>query len=202
MTVNYFEHKKKGMMLLEILVVVGIFVVISSSVWPLMANIFSQGTMLRNSLAANDEARIAIKKFIQEARIMSPSSLGAYPVLLASSTAFTFYSDVDNDNLKERYRYFIEGGSFKKGVTKPSGTPLVYNSAAEIKSIIITHLYATSSTLFNYFDSNNTQMAYPMNATAIRSVELLLPIAFPSQQGLRLITFSSRVTMRTLKDNY
>jgi len=193
---------KQGSALLELIVVIGAFVVISGAVWVFMANIFTQGTMLRTSLAANDEARIAVKRFTQEARIMSPSSLGAYPILLASTTAFTFYSDVDHDNLKERYRYFIENGSLKKGVTKATGSPLLYNNANEKKVVVIGRLQGTSPVLFNYFDSNNTQLLYPLTVTDIRSVEIVLPVAIDPRQGSGSILFSSRATMRTLKDNY
>jgi hypothetical protein len=196
------HYMERGNALLEIVVVIGIFVVISAAVWALMANVFTQGTMLRTSLAANDEARIAVKRFTQEVRVMSPSSLGAYPIALASSTSFTFYSDLDHDSLKERYRYFIEGGSLKKGVTKPTGSPLVYNSANEKVTIVVSRLYGVSPTVFNYFDSNNSQMSDPINVTNVRSVEIVLPAALDPRQGLNSVVFSSRATMRTLKDNY
>jgi len=196
------NNLNRGFSLLELLIVIGIFGLISTVVWAFAANVFKQSTIFRTDLAVNDEARFGIKKFVQEARIMSPSSLGAYPILLASTTAFTFYSDVDHDSLKERYRYFTESGSLKKGVIKPTGSPLVYNSADEKKITVVNNLFSTSTTLFKYFDTNNTQMTYPINITAIRSVEISLPIKLDPRQGTSSITFTSRVTMRTLKDNY
>ena len=69
-----------------------------------------------------------MKTMVSEIRTASTANTGAYTIGLATDSALTFYSDTDNDGLKEKVRYFITGTTLQKGLTKPTGSPLSYNA--------------------------------------------------------------------------
>ena len=197
---------KKGFTIIETLVALGIFVAISFLISSFVRSIFFINTDLNNSLSAQFDARQIMKKIVSELRSTSPSSLGAYPILNAASSSLTFYSDIDDDGLKEKIRYFLQSGNFKRGVVKPSGSPLTYNDAGETLSTVTVNVTnSTSTPVFEYFDENYTgtssPLTYPMNILAIRLVRLTLIVEKDSNRLPIPFTISTQVMLRNLKDN-
>src|SRR4051812_13245134 len=119
----------KGFTLIELLVSIAIIAFVTVTATTFQKDIFSLNFSLQASLNAQLDARHVVKVMVAELRKTSPSDLGAYPIALASSTGVIFYSDVNNDGLKDQVRYFLTGKTVKKGVTAPSGNPLTYNPA-------------------------------------------------------------------------
>src|SRR3989344_5539756 len=128
---NKIFNSKKGFTIIETIISVFILSLIVVSAATFQKDVFSLNFSLQNSLNAQLDARHVVKIMVAELRKASPSALGAYPIALASSTAITFYSDVDSDGVKDRVRYFLSGSTIKRGVLAPSGSPLAYVDANE-----------------------------------------------------------------------
>ena len=113
------------------------------------------------------------------------------------SQSFTFYSDIDNDSLKEKIRYYLSGAILKKGVIKPNGNPLQYNPANEITKEIVHDVTNGGMAVFNYYDKyydgTTAPLSQPVNVLDVRLVKITLMTA--SQ------TFTTQVSIRNLKDN-
>lgn len=199
---NIFKNKK-GFTIIETLFGVAIFVVIALLLTLFSRNVWIYNAFIAGSLTDTDAGRQVLKTLTSEIRTASTADTGAYTISSASATSFTFYSDIDNDNLKEKVRYFLSGTSFQKGVIKPSGSPLTYNPANETISTLVDKL--ANSLLFEYYDRNydgtTVPLSSPVNIPAIRLVKITIVLDKDPNKSPTFMTFSTQVSIRNLKDN-
>lgn len=196
---------KKGFSLIEILVVVAIFGLIMISVSKFSADVFSLGGTVRDSLSSAQDARALLKTIAREIRMASSANNGSFTIDSASTSTFSFYSDIDDDGNKEKVRYFLSGNILKKGVIKPSGNPVVYNSSGESVSILVNNIKNATSSIFEYFDSNydgiSSPLSIPVNLSTIRLVKITLKIDADPNRAPLIRTYTTQVSFRNLKDN-
>ncbi len=195
-----------GFTLVEILISVAILSMLSLIISTFQKDVFSLNFSLQGSLNAQIDARHVLKVMVTELREVGPSAVGAYSIELASSTGVTFYSDVDNNGLKDKVRYFLSGTEVKRGITAPSGSPLTYNSANEKLSTVISGFVASSTRpLFEYYPSTYTgstpPMSYPIDIQSIRFVKITVIIDKDPNRSPAEMIVSSQVNLRNLKDN-
>lgn len=197
--------KQKGFSLAEVVVATAIVSAIFIAVFGFGQNIFSFNSNAQKNLSAQTDGRRVLKDIVKELRSASPGSQGAYPISLASTTALTFFVNVDDDEYKEQVRYFLQGKELKKGVTKPSGSPLIYDPDDEKVFILVRDINNGLTPIFEYFDSNyagtSTPLTQPVQITKIRFVRITLKIEPNSIKSLGPVIVTSQVFLRNLKDN-
>jgi len=195
----------KGVGLTEIIIVVAISAAIFTAIFQFGTSIFSFNTTSSATLSAQSDGRRVLKTIVKELRSASPSSTGTYPVLVAATSSITFFSNIDADALKEQIRYFLQNKDLKRGVIKPSGSPLTYNPANEQISTLVHDIMSTSSPIFEYFDNNyagtTTPLVQPVTITLIRLVRITIPIEKDVNKSPLPIIVQSQVMLRNLKDN-
>ena len=197
---------ESGFTLVEILISVGIISLLTVTVSTFQKDVFFLNFSLQNSLNAQLDARHIVKVIITEMREMGPSALGAYPIAVASPTSITFYGDADNDGLKDRIRYFLSGTNLVRGIISPSGSPLIYNSANEKFSTLVSGFIAsTTSPLFQYYpasyDGTTAPLSQPVNIQSIRLIKVTAIINKDPNRNPTPIIVTSQVNLRNLKDN-
>jgi prepilin-type N-terminal cleavage/methylation domain-containing protein len=200
------NKSNRGFTMVEMMIVLAImamFVFVASS---FQKDVFSLNTTLQSSLNAQLDARHLVKVMVTELRKASPSSLGTYPIEAASSTAITFYSDVDNNGVVDKVRYYLTGNTIRKSVTVPTGSPLTYNPANEVLSTIINNIVSSSTLpIFQYYSSNyagtTSPLTYPLDIQAVRLVKITVIIDNDPNRSPVPIVVTSSVSMRNLKDN-
>jgi prepilin-type N-terminal cleavage/methylation domain-containing protein len=195
-----------GFTLVEVLVGVAIIAFLTVTATTFQKDIFSLNFSLQSSLTAQLDARHVLKVMVAEMRKTSPSELGAYPIALASSTGITFYSDVDNNGVKDQVRYFLSGKTIRKGVTAPSGSPLTYNLANEKLTTIISDFVASSTLpLFQYYPTTysgtGAALTVPIDIPSVRLVTINVIIDRDQNKSPIPLIVTSSVTLRNLKDN-
>ena len=195
----------KGFSLIEILVVIFIVGLVSIVISSFFVDIFSLSRIIGSDLSTQQEVRVALKQISSELRSTSPSSTGSYPIAEASSTSLTFYSDIDDDGLKERLRYFLQNSVIKKGVLKPTGNPLTYNPANETVVDLIRGVYATTTPIFSYYDSSydgaSSPLSQPVTTTAVRLIKIVITAQSDPSKAPAPFTMTTGVTLRNIKDN-
>src|SRR3989338_4320597 len=122
---------KKGVALLETLFGISIFVLIIGALTLFSRNVWVHNSFISSGLVNADTGRKVLKTMTSEIRTASIAETGAYTINQATASSFIFYSDIDNDGLKEKLRYFLTDTSLQKGVIKPTGAPLSYNPLNE-----------------------------------------------------------------------
>lgn len=205
---NYFAKQKNttGFTLAEVLVSVGIMTIIGLAISTFQKDLFFINTGVQDNLSVQLESRQVLRKLITELREASPSSLGAYTIAQAGTSTLTFYSNIDSDGYKERIRYFIQGNELRRGVLKPSGSPLVYNTATESVSTIIKNIVnSPSDPIFEYFDENytgtSTSLSQPVNVLSVRLVKVTVTVDKDVNRAPGPITVSTQGMLRNLKTN-
>ncbi len=195
-----------GFTLVEMLLSVAILSLIAITINTFQRDVFYLNNTLENGLNAQLDARHLIKTMVSELRKTTQSATGTYPIALASSTGATFYSDVDNDALVEQVRYYLSGTTIKKGVIKPTGSPLAYVAGNEVTTTLINNVVASSTLpIFQYYPSSYTgttsPLTLPVDISKVRLVKVTIMIDNnPIHSPVPLIVTSS-VSLRNLKDN-
>ncbi len=205
MTSQKRQKSKNGFTLIEALIAIFILTLIGVVVVAFQRDVISLNSILSGGLTAQDEVRRALKMMTTEIRPLSSSSIGAYPITEAGPTSFVFYSNVDGDSLKERVRYFLDGNILKKGVIKPTGTPLTYNPAHETVSEVVHNVVNGAAPVFSYYDKNydgsTPALSQPVDIPSVRLVKIAIIIDENPNRAPGPVTLTTQVSMRNLKDN-
>lgn len=194
----------RGFTLIETMVTLLMIALLIVVVGTLQRQLFGLDRILHSVLFSQREARQTLKAVTAELRSASPSNTGAYPLAETAATSMIFFSDPNDDGLKERIRYFVEGTSLKRGVTTPSGNPLVYNLATEKVTTVVNDI-DPAATGFAYFpgtyDGTTPSLPQPVAAEDARLVKITIVVDRDPTKSPGAVTVTSQVTIRNLKDN-
>ena len=194
--------KGGGFTLIETLIGVAIFVLILGVLANFSKSIWTSNSFIMAELQGTNAGRTALKTMVAEIRTASSGNNGAYAIGIATSTSLTFYSDIYDDGLKEKIRYFLNGTTLQRGVIKPTGSPLGY-TGSEIITTLVSNV--TNSSFFSYYDKNydgaTAALATPVDISAVRLIKITITTDVNPIQAPSPITFSTQVMLRNLKDN-
>ncbi len=203
---NIKNKRQAGFTFVETIIGVSIFLLVSFLVSSFARDIFSLNYVVQGNLNAEIDSRHVVKIIVTELREAGPSALGAYAIASATPSNLIFYSDVDNDGIREKVRYFVSGTNLKRGIVSPSGSPLVYDDTQEKLSTIISGFVSSSTLpLFQYYPSSyagtSSPLTVPVDISSIRLVKVAVIIdKDPNRSPISIIT-TSQVSVRNLKDN-
>lgn len=151
-------HYKKGFTLIEMIVTIAIVGVLGVIISKFQSDVFSFNRYFQSSFDTAEKAQKLLHPMTAEIRSASQSNTGSYPVDTISDTDFSFYSDTNNDGLKEKVRYYLVGTTLYKEIINPTGTPYQYNVANKVVTTFLTGVtnIADSIPLFTYYDATYT----------------------------------------------
>ena len=175
--------KYRGVSLLELIFVIGIFSFLTLAAGSFFIRTFQFDRIIGDQLFGQKEGRRIISEIVNVVRTAETSSVGGYPIGVASTSTLTIYANIDSDTLRERVRYWLEGTNLKKGVLKPTGSPLAY-SGQETVTILAQNVRNNSINLpvFQYYDESytgsgtSTALTIPVSLTSIRMVRVTVEI--------------------------
>jgi prepilin-type N-terminal cleavage/methylation domain-containing protein len=199
-------YMTKGFTLIETLIVSAILLLVMFGITLFMRNTFYFNSVQSGSLSTIQDARSIVRTMVKELRSTSQAADGSYPILTAATNTLIFYSDINNDGIKDRIRYFLASSTLSRGSITASGTPVVYNPASEKISTLATGVRnRSSSPVFEYFDGTyngtSSPLVQPVSVAAIRNVRITITLdADPNRSPVQR-TYITDVTLRNLKDN-
>lgn len=200
-----FTSDNRGITLVEIIVAVSVFSFLALAITSLFLTSWRYNSIVWEQLKTQNEGRKATQDFVNELRTASQSSIGAYPIEAAATTSITFYSNIDTDTLRERIRYFMSNRTLKRGVIKPTGNPLTYNSLNEVVTDVAHDVANTTTPVFYYYDSNfsgaEAALTYPIDVTQIRVIKITLQLDENPNLTPTPFFIESKGLLRNLKDN-
>lgn len=164
-------------------------------------DVYDFGIFLGDNLNAQQELQATMRVMASEIRAMNQSVLGSYAIESASQNALTFYSDIDGDGLTDKVRYFLDGNTFKKGVIKPSGSPLAYSGTEKITEEIH-DVYGLAGNIFNYYNSSylgaEAALPFPINISAVKLIRADITVDKSPANSVSRINLSTSVNIRNL----
>jgi prepilin-type N-terminal cleavage/methylation domain-containing protein len=199
----FIKGKQKGFALVELLVAIGVLTLIIGAFGAFKANVFSLNRVLQVGLKNQEEAKKVVRPMANEVRSATQSNLGAYAIAESNPTSFSFYTDIDNDGLREKIRYFLDGTDFKKGIIKPSGNPLTYDQEGE-QIIEVIHSVLPLDIFYYYnssYDGTSDPLEDPVSPSDVRLIKVVLEIDDDPDNPPASFQVTTQVSMRNLKDN-
>lgn len=194
------QRKGKGFTLIEALIAIFIFVLGVGAVLGLTVNLYQTHSFSLHLSSAISEARRGIEVMVKEIREAKTGDDGSYIIEKADDYQFIFFSDIDNDGAAERVRYFLDGTTFKKGVIKPTGWPIKYQSEDE-EFKIITSYVRNQPPIFHYYDGQGNELSAPARLKDTKLMKLYLVVNINPERPPFDFSLESYVQLRNLKTN-
>lgn len=197
---------QKGFTLIELIVTVAIFAILSLGVIALVSGVLVDSSRQGRSLANADQTRKLAAQMMSELRNAVAGSNGAYPLAIADDQQLEFYSNVDGGTDIERVRYYVQNGQLRKGIVKQSGSPPTYNGT-ETSTVVQNDLANGSSPLFYYYDNTlatttDRALTQPVNISQVSYISLqVVVLKRISNTGTDTFTVTAGAALRSLKTN-
>lgn len=205
-TVNTYEisstaRTTRGLTFIETIVWIGIFTMAMVAVVSSLLSFYSTNTYTLEQAQAVSDARRGIDQTVAFIREASLASDGAYPVISIGEHEFAFYSDIDDDPLIERVRFFLDGTKLQRGVVDPSGSPLSYDESTEVVSTVSQNVRNLEQdvTTFRYYDEEGDEITPPDGVSDTRFITIDLVVNVSPDQLPNELTISSSATLRNLR---
>jgi type II secretory pathway pseudopilin PulG len=198
------KHAQFGMTLVEAMLVVGVFTLISISLFTSIQSLYQNNSYTFAQADEVNHARRGIYALSQDMREMTYGEDGTFPVVVKDDNRIGFYSDIDKDDSVEYVEYEIATTTLYKYVFNPTGNPPVYDLDSPDQAFILSEYVQNVSqgtSTFYYYDTNNTPLSTSSLLTDVRYIKTQLiinidPLRSPGEFMLR-----SSIAPRNLKDN-
>lgn len=198
-----FKYKTvAGFTLLEMLVVLGIFIIILGALISSISFFYRSNTHTLEQSFAINSARKGVEGMVKDMREATYSDEGAYPVIEMGTSTLSFYADVDSDIFIEKVRYSLEGTNLIRGITDSSGDPRTYNSLNEATSTISDNVRNSdeSTDLFTLYDASGSEITNMANTTGLRFVSVKIVVDVNQNAAPESFTLQSSATLRNVRE--
>ncbi|MFC1649308.1 type II secretion system protein J [Patescibacteria group bacterium] len=196
-----------GFTLIEILVGAAITLVIAGALVTLTYILGeSRVTVFQNYIDA-EKSNANISTTIREIRNARQGENGSYALITADDQEFIFFSDIDYDGQAERVRYTLNGTDLEKGVTEPSGFPIIYDTNNEKVRVITEYVRNSTDPIFFYYngdwpeDTVNNPLPTPSRLSDTKIMQVVLRINVNPDDASNDFVLESYVQLRNLKEN-
>jgi type II secretory pathway pseudopilin PulG len=192
---------QKAMTLVEAIVVIGIFSIISIALSVWIVDFYKTYGYVFEQVQTVIKAEKAIATMIREIREATTAQDGSYILATTTDYAFSFYSDIDRDDSIELVNYYIEDSKFIRSVVEPIvGPPANYANGTTTKKVEASHVINGPS-IFKYYDKNgNELLTTPIRRkdTEMMQVDIIINT---NPTKINNYELKSNVQLRNLKSN-
>ena len=194
MTNKLLKTRRKGISLIEMIVVIGLLSIITLIISRFLVRGFLSYRVSKEGIESEERAAKVMRDF--EFSVRAATTLAT-----ASADELDFYRFYDlNSPSPKKIRYFMDGTTFKVGITEPTGTPpnVIYPSTNEKIDYLIENVKDLS---LSYFDDSGNALPMPVNLSSATMIGLSISIDQNPNSSPVPITQSTKVNLRNLKKN-
>jgi len=202
---NYqLAKSQKGMTLVEMLVVIGIFTILVIAITTSISDLYRQTAYSIEQTGEIDSARRGMIQWNRDVKEMTTAEDGTFPVAVIDEHRFGYYSDTDQDQSVEYIEYILATTTLTKYTYDPTGTPPTYNLASSDRQNILSEyvqniLQGTST--FMYYDNNGNQLSSTSPLISVRYIKAQLIVNIDPDRSPGEFMLRSGIAPRNLKDN-
>lgn len=200
------KFSSRGVSMLEIIVVIGIFSILSFGATTLLTRSLRSNDVIWEQLMTQSEGRKVLKNMVDEVRRAEQSSVGSFPIAIAGEYELVFYANIDSDSFRERVHYWLEGTTLKYGILKPGGSPLSYLGEETITEVAHdVKNQEENIPIFLYFDESYTgsqnSLEQPVDVSNIHMIKIQLELEKDPTQTPVPLHVEATAHVRNLKSN-
>jgi type II secretory pathway pseudopilin PulG len=197
--------RRVGFTIVEVIIVVGISSLLITGLLRLLVIGYPLHKTTYLQQRSTESARLQLERISKSLREARYADTGAYPLVDMNPQRIIFYSDIDADATTERIRYELNGSALERGVTEPSGSPLVYDVVNdEAVTIVASNVRNGEADIFTYYDGNypaDQTPLTPVDLTEVKYIQFYLLIDADEAVDPPPIEVRSQVQLRNLKTN-
>lgn len=189
-------ESKKAFSLAEMVIVIAIASVLSLVVMTMLTRGFATYRIKKQSVELEEKAAAVMREFERTTR-------AATEIESAGDNTIAFYRFYDlTSPSPDKVRYFMDGTTFKVGVTHPAGTEpnITYPSENEEIQLIIENV-TNADLLFSYYNSAGEPITNLGDYASIRVIGLSISLDRDPNNPPNPITETTKVMLRNMKDN-
>lgn len=193
--------------LLETIITLAISSLLAVAIGSFIVSSYKTSRFAEEQREAIVSARRGIDTMVQEIRSARAGEDGSYPVQAAEDFSFTFFGDIDGDARVEKVRYWLEGSDLKKGVIKPSGTPVAYPVNTETVRALSPYVHNGAAPIFRYYNGDypgdviNNPLPTPTRLVQTKLMHVFLEINVDASRAPNSFVLESLTQLRNLKTN-
>ncbi|MCD5381028.1 MAG: prepilin-type N-terminal cleavage/methylation domain-containing protein [Candidatus Pacebacteria bacterium] len=194
----------QGMTLVEVVVVVGIFTVLSLGISTSVTSLYKNNSYAISQAEEIDNARRGMTQWNRDVKEMTTAEDGTYPVAVIEEHRFGYYSDTDQDSSVEYVEYVLATTTLTKYKYNATGTPAAYSTTTpdsiETLSLYVQNINEATST-FTYFDNAGLQLSSTSPIVDVKYIKAQIIVNIDIARSPGEFMLRSSVAPRNLKDN-
>lgn len=202
------KQPTRGMTLIELLIAIAVMGIIMQAFTYLFVRTWETNRYILELGLASSMAQRALNKLVIDLRGIQQSDHGAFPIAAATSSSLTIYSDIEDDGVVERVRYYLDDATdeLRMGITNPTAaTPVTYPVNDEETRVVARYVVnASNDPVFYYYnddypgDTVNNPLTLPTSLSNIQLVRIKLLINIQPLTAPNNVYIESFVDIRNL----
>ncbi len=201
---DLMDSSQKGMTLMEVVVAIGIFTVLSLAITTSITSLYQNNAYTFAQADEIDNARRGMTQWQRDAKEMTIAEDGTYPIAVIEEHHLGYYSDTDQDDSVEYVEYILGTTTLTKNTYDSTGSPPTYNLSSPddtyVMSEYVQNIIQSTSTFF-YYDELGNQLSSTSPYIDVRYVRAQIIVNIDPARSPGEFMLRSSITPRNLKDN-
>lgn len=184
---------RRGFTLIETVAVIAILGLVSVALQSAITYFYKSNRQVLQSMIAASSARTGIDMLVRNLQETTYGDDGSYPITEAATSTLTFFSNTDSDSAVEKVHWYIANNTLYRATVEPSDT--AYTDSEIINSSFAITPNASSTPLFQYYDSSGTGLVSPIDVSKIAAVRAMVTVGTTT----KMFVVSGFASLRTLQ---
>lgn len=203
MNFEYFVQQKRGMTLVETLVVLALFTIISYAILTSIASFYRYNAYTIAQSYQVSNARKGVESLVRDIREMTYADDGAFPLVSKNANSISFYSDIDRDDSVELVEYRLSSTTLYKNVYDAVGSPPAYSTTTPDETYTIS-VYVQNALqgrdIFAYYNGAGELASSSVSVADIRYIDVDVIVNIDPVRDPGEFTLRSSASLRNLKE--
>lgn len=161
---NSNKYPSQGFTLIEALMVVALNTVLMLVITSTISQLYQNHSYTFEQSNEIEVARKGVGVWMRDAREMTLSANGGYPIVKVGTSTMGFYGDIDKDSSVEYVEYQLVGTTIYKYTYNPTGSPVSYSTTTPDQIETLSEYVRNTSqgaSVFKYYDSSGIEVSSP-----------------------------------------